>query len=373
MTRLADLTALDTIGLPVWSAYRPNGRSLSVCQGKGLTNEAAKLTALMEAAETASAEDCERLVSVWATTAEMKAAAREIVPLQNMMKCCLPNLDAGRKFGWVLGRALQSDRPVWAPYELVGLDMRYDAPWDRGVFKMSSVGLAAHRTWCDAILHGLLEAIEYDALALAFAWPGIFENLPIIEIEAAVNVEFDCAFEKVRAAFVQPEFIDITSDIGLPTVLCILAGSDRKAPFVGHACHPDPEAAMLAALLEAVQSRLTDISGARDDISWSDYETFAPQNKTTDNRPRQSFLDFKAKFPADQFVLQMPEKIASMREKLVLRGISDIFVFELSDPKSDIACVSVICSHLEVGTATDGYRIGQRARRRILQFGMGML
>src|SRR6266536_3026160 len=48
ITRLADVTGLDWVGLPVYQAIRPNSRSLSVSQGKGLTRAQAKASALME-------------------------------------------------------------------------------------------------------------------------------------------------------------------------------------------------------------------------------------------------------------------------------------------------------------------------------------
>jgi YcaO-like protein with predicted kinase domain len=42
ITRLADLTGLDRIGVPVFAAIRPNSRSVATSQGKGLTKDAAR-------------------------------------------------------------------------------------------------------------------------------------------------------------------------------------------------------------------------------------------------------------------------------------------------------------------------------------------
>src|SRR5437879_1103477 len=57
ITRIAVLTGLDVIGIPVAAAYRPNSRSISVHQGKGSTLAAAKASAVMEAAESFHAEN----------------------------------------------------------------------------------------------------------------------------------------------------------------------------------------------------------------------------------------------------------------------------------------------------------------------------
>ena len=56
ITRIANVTGLDSIGIPVVVVCRPNSRSLSVSQGKGLDLEAAKASALMESIEGYHAE-----------------------------------------------------------------------------------------------------------------------------------------------------------------------------------------------------------------------------------------------------------------------------------------------------------------------------
>src|ERR1043165_6629990 len=57
ITRIADITGLDTLGIPVFTAIRPMGTSLSTQQGKGVTVDAGRLSALMESLETYSAEN----------------------------------------------------------------------------------------------------------------------------------------------------------------------------------------------------------------------------------------------------------------------------------------------------------------------------
>ena len=57
ITRVATITGLDRIGIPVVTACRPNARSISVSQGKGITLAAAKASAVMEAIECFHAEN----------------------------------------------------------------------------------------------------------------------------------------------------------------------------------------------------------------------------------------------------------------------------------------------------------------------------
>ena len=56
ITRVADVTGLDVIGIPVVMAIRPNSRAIAVAQGKGATLAAAKASAIMEAIEGYHAE-----------------------------------------------------------------------------------------------------------------------------------------------------------------------------------------------------------------------------------------------------------------------------------------------------------------------------
>src|SRR5881227_3639577 len=57
ITRLGNITGLDRIGIPVAIAVRPNSRSVSVSQGKGLELPQAMASALMEACEGFHAEE----------------------------------------------------------------------------------------------------------------------------------------------------------------------------------------------------------------------------------------------------------------------------------------------------------------------------
>src|SRR5918997_2547108 len=71
ITRLADVTSLDWIGMPVYQAIQPNSRNLSVSQGKGLTRAQAQVSALMEALESFHGEEI-RQPTIRATVVEMR-------------------------------------------------------------------------------------------------------------------------------------------------------------------------------------------------------------------------------------------------------------------------------------------------------------
>ena len=57
ITRLADITGLDFLGVPVAQAVRPGAATVTVSQGKGATRAAAMVSAAMEAIELSCAEN----------------------------------------------------------------------------------------------------------------------------------------------------------------------------------------------------------------------------------------------------------------------------------------------------------------------------
>ena len=158
ITRLANLTGLDTIGIPVWSAIRPNGRSLSVSQGKGLTDEHAQASALMESIETWHAENV-ALPRRRGTVAAMRTRAR-VVDVRGLAR--VAPLPRDRVHEWVEGWDLVAGEPIWVPLEAVTLDTVFARP---PVFDVSSNGLASGNHVLEAIVHGLTEVIERDAEA----------------------------------------------------------------------------------------------------------------------------------------------------------------------------------------------------------------
>ena len=147
ITRVGDLTGLDQIGIPVWFAARPGSRSLCIANGKGVTEDGAWLSAVMESAEQAFAEEASRLVNFVASPAVAAKRGLRSIPLERQARCAARRLPREADLAWVSGLSLKTGEPVFAPYELVGMDMVSSAPWNSSHFRMSSLGLAAAATW----------------------------------------------------------------------------------------------------------------------------------------------------------------------------------------------------------------------------------
>jgi ribosomal protein S12 methylthiotransferase accessory factor len=152
ITRLANLTGLDTLGVPVWSAIRPNGRSLSTSQGKGLTDEHARASALMESIETWHAEHVAR--------PRRRATWRALgAGLGRLPRAGTARPAPDRAIDWVEGWDLAHDTAVWVPLEAVTLDTVFPDGY-APVIDVSSNGLASGNHLLEAIVHAICVGVE---------------------------------------------------------------------------------------------------------------------------------------------------------------------------------------------------------------------
>ena len=351
ITRVGDVTGLDTIGIPVWFACRPNSRSLSVSQGKGITDCQAQISAVMEAIECAAAEAPKPQISVLGSVDELRERGLRLVPFECLARTQANLIDGTVKRAWVRGEAFSTLETVYAPFELIGMDMRSDFPWDRKAFCMSSQGLAAGFDFDAAVLHALLELVEHDASFALEAAQGAIGHASNIRYQAGLNADLDFLIGKLADAGIVPELYDITNSIGIPVVMAVIPREvlSPDGPILrrsaGIACRLDMCTAAIAAILEAVQSRLTDISGARDDLPEERYQQNAQHAA---NRTAQ-WVDLSSnRVP----VAGRPgEPIwKGVAAHVLARGVNEIFVFALDTGVEGFSVVRVLGSGLSAAT-----------------------
>ena len=276
ITRVADVTGLDCIGIPVCNAIRPNARSLSVSQGKGVTLTHARVSAAMEAIELFHAERTPAHVEE--ATFDRLGAAHAVDPGRLSLLSGPQNGLGQVPLSWVRGLDLIADCPVRVPRDVVTCDLRSDAPSDR-VFLTSSNGLGAGNTREEAILHAVCEVIERDATCLHQSLSARIGHEPAL-IDTRTIDDPLCLWliDRIAAAEIDLHVWALYSDLGVPSFGCSI--SDRPggrilgAPigtFQGYGTHPDRGVALSRAMTEAVQARLTYISGGRDDLFRDDY------------------------------------------------------------------------------------------------------
>ncbi len=277
ISRVANITGLDHVGIPVFTACRPNSRSLSVFQGKGLTDDAARVSAVMEAYETWCAESID-LPLRFASHDELRFT-HPLVDIEALPLASTAGLDSGRPFLWVEGRDLmaadaRAARRVWLPYEMVHANYALPEPPHSAAFPATTNGLASGNTREEALLHALLEVIERDAVTLWRLGPDAWHGRCAVLPETVDDQGCRWLLDRFAAAGIDVAIFDATSDLGVPTFACLIdePTGTTGAAELGFGSHTAPEVALARALTEAAQARATYIAGAREDILDEDYQ-----------------------------------------------------------------------------------------------------
>lgn len=348
LTRVANITGLDVIGVPVWIAVRPNSRGLSTSQGKGLTDDAAKASAMMESVETWHAETIDHALRV-----ESVAGLRQKANIIDVDRLSFHEANPPRSdlpMIWIEGVDLGSDEPCWTPLDTVSTNYVQSASWSNSaVFFQSSNGLAGGNTRAEAIAHAMAEVIERDAIALNAVAMRRFEGSRRVSLSTITHPDCVDILTRFESAGLMTAVFDLTSDLGVPVVGCSIVDGDEQTrwralpPFSGYGCNANADIALFRALTEAAQSRLTYISGTRDDISFADYRRGGNAEDLAATRALM-------KGPASASLPQGSERLASsaednialMRAALGRSDIHSVVVVDLTKPRFDIPVVKVV-------------------------------
>ena len=364
ITRVANVTGLDRIGIPVVMVCRPNARSLAVSQGKGLDLDSAMASGLMEAAELHHAEHIALPLKLGS-----QLDLQDTHPLIDVGR--LARVE-GKRFSpplrmlWIEGVDLFSGTPRWVPYKSVRADFTLPPPPGSGCFDCSSNGLGSGNTHADAVCHAICEIIERDATAL---WNRLSRRG-----RSATGIDFtsvdDAGCREVLAKLDRADFSvaawETTSDVNIPSFFALI--SDRRDASnhhgIGAAAHPSRDIALLKALIEATQVRTTYIAGTRDDLALDEYGD-AGANRSDARRSACSqrthrHAECKTFRIIDRTRRWLRWNSCSSRPAV---GIAEAAVVDLSRKDLGLPVVRVVIPGLEGPDDHAGYVPGERARR----------
>ncbi|MBY5775502.1 hypothetical protein HFN63_37000 [Rhizobium leguminosarum] len=117
ISRVSELTALDRIGIPVFSAVRPLAATVTVSAGKGFDRDTAWVSAVMEAIDAQLAEQ-------FNPEETLTAAANELdLPYDLMDLNPHPSsiFDRGTLLGWTKALDIVEMKSTYVPLDAVGL------------------------------------------------------------------------------------------------------------------------------------------------------------------------------------------------------------------------------------------------------------
>jgi YcaO-like protein with predicted kinase domain len=366
ITRVANITGLDRIGLPVVQVSRPNSRSLAGSQGKGLSLAAAKASGVMESVEAYHAEN----ITLPVKYARHTDLSRDhcVVDATTLNRPKNSNYHSEIPLLWIEGIDLLRDEAVWVPFEMVDANFTYPRPAGVGCFAATSNGLASGNHLLEAISHGISEVVERDATTLWGLSGKEAQDLTRLDLQTVHDPACVDVLEKFSRAGIIVGVWETTSDIGVPSFLCKIR--DNTGPMTGtvdlpgYGCHPDRSIALFRALTEAAQTRLTIIAGTRDDLARSRYEQMGnPLVAWQDPRWSEDHgvRSFSQAPTCDAETVD--EDVTWLLDQLRRAGIQRVVVVDLTKPEFALPVVRVVIPGLEMALINpELYFLGHRAQ-----------
>jgi len=367
ITRLGNITGLDRIGIPVAVAVRPNSRSVSTSQGKGLDLAQAMTSALMEASEGFHAEEVGE-----GRHASYSALATNCNVVDPDMLCSTgQTFDIDVPIRWLEGFDLLRQEVCWVPAEIVHTD--YTRPLD-GYFLAGSNGLASGNHLVEALSAAICELIERDAVAVWSASGIRARARRSLDVASVDDPDCRALLVKYDDAGIAVRLWNVTTDIGIAAFVCDICDLSVREPrrlrhFHGAGCHPDRAIALVRALTEAAQTRLTYITGIRDDLLPVEYEeppTADIVDALLDALRQQSEPHLFHTVPtvaADDLGQDLRHELECLRSA----GITRVVAVDLTRPDFGIPVVRVVIPGLEGDIKHPHYTPGVRAHRAATQ------
>jgi ribosomal protein S12 methylthiotransferase accessory factor len=380
ITRVCETTRLDRTGVPTVCAIVPESLDdISIYNGKGITREQALIGAVMEAVERQTAAMC-----------DIPSHERKPTDLHrgiDVRACGLRDGYAEREISFVPAWDALSGEPIDVPKALVQMPWRGDCPFP----VTHTSGLAAGFTMMEAVYHALFELVERHLWALVHARahlrpqhmlskffasigagsaPDTLCDDPVIEIRTPTgDADVDGLCQRIDAAGLRLRLVAMGQP-GFP--IAVLASLHERAYgtetlHTGCGCSWSPGHACVRAITEAVQSRVADIQGARENIvRFSD-----PATRFTGHTRRRNALPHGRWYFDGPSVLvdfgeiadRSSDDLAEEFQRLlavVATVATRVAVVDLSPPSGRYSVVRVIVPELE-STAIDG-RLGASAQ-----------
>ncbi|MDG5807917.1 YcaO-like family protein [Streptomyces ossamyceticus] len=339
ITRLADVTGLDVLGIPVVMSVRPLARTLSVSQGKGATLDLARISAAMEAIELHHAERAVPAARFTDVPADQLSLPYPLLALEQHAGSLLTERTP---LDWITARRIGDGHQVLVPRQAVQMGRDLRDGWRSYTLTASSNGLASGNTRAEAVVHALYEVIERDATSALGTVPAHERHY----VDPTTVDEPYCAelIERIRSGGAWLEIVHAPSRFGVPAFACYLWHEDAAAAMVvGSGAHADAAVALSRAITEAAQSRLTFIAGTRDDIVASTY--LPPDGFARPHTPAAARPWNPAAYGSTAHYATCAEEADALAAAVTARTGHEPMAVDLAD-RTEFAVVKVLCPGL---------------------------
>jgi ribosomal protein S12 methylthiotransferase accessory factor len=228
--------------------------------GSGLTREQARSAAIGEGLERYCCAVYDKNDFICGTTGILCrehaiCPSREFALFHPDQPGRIPRPDENTPVAWVWGWSLCTERPILVPASLVYMPYFpcFPEQGEQVAGPTMSTGLACARSIEDAVLHGIYECVERDAFMIMW-----MNRLPAPRVDIQSHPFLRRLYEeRLGRDGLQYLLLQTTTDIPIPSFLCLLIDERRSPPMIsaGGAASLDPVQAAAKAMTEAVQTR----------------------------------------------------------------------------------------------------------------------
>jgi ribosomal protein S12 methylthiotransferase accessory factor YcaO len=387
ITRLAETTRLDRIGVRTHSATKPGTSDvISIYSGKGLSVSESVRTAIMECLErTGSLWNLSELIV--ASPAQASAIGDVVVP--SAFTEASRRLEPGQAIAWVWADQLGTTKRSLVPAQLA---FNGRAPQGVGILPFvntTSNGLGAAFDPDKAATHGLRELIERDVVSCVelLASDIHFNQLSSLaraftislgsdrfrdRLDHVLRVDLQSLPEtaagivsRLLGAGLSVEIRALPNDLGVPCFAAATAeerGMNKVLATAGYAAGYPIERTLVRALLELCQSRATHSQGGREDDS-------VVLEKCLQRTVDRSGWQFNQSLPGLAFddvlayFLPGEDALACYAERLQEAGLGPMYIYRCQ-PYPGIHVARLLVPEVETWHASAGEsRLGLRMER----------
>jgi YcaO-like protein with predicted kinase domain len=366
ITRVADITPIDVLGIPVFASVTPLAKDLTTHLGKGVDRETAFISSVMEAVERVSAEEfegeCRR-----ATYLELASSGAHVA---DPLSFDLPPLTSYRPnspFEWAEGWELFSAQPIWVLADLAR------SPAKEGILdQVDTNGLAAGFTYGYAVRSAILEVAERDAVSQHHFFEQYGHEGHVGPARRRIDPNSippkpKALVERAKKANLELILEDLTTDLEIPVISSALIdpsfpGAAGPTPLVfgGWSADVLAEVAVTRAILESFQSRLGVIHGARDS-----YNQVPSSRRETRRNPLAGVVEHDFSTIPNANLPDLETEIDFILARLKSIGLGQAIVIDMTRKTLDLPVVRMRVPGLSLFTI-DHRRVGWRSARHLL-------
>ncbi len=400
ITRVADITDMDRLRIPNYSAVLPGTEDyIWVYSGKGPTKNHAKASVIMESIERFSSLPANYEGKILTGKYKELSKSYDVLKYDEVIEPLSFQLTDEMNMDYCIGYDLITQKDILIPSSLAIFRYNPNPPSINPYSFFHTNGLASGNVMEEAICHALCEVIERDAVSIAEFSSSAFQyhllktiengflnnGILIRSLESKNFIDDNTVYsdidlngldyppvKKIVREFhkcqISLKVKDITTEIGIPTFIASSVewvNHDYGYLVEGHGTHPDSRIALMRAITEVSQSRAANIQGSRDDLRKMKYD---PQN-SDENKSWQFMASPKKKaftevnsFYNDDILDDIKLILGNLKNK----GFKNAIVVNLTNSRLQVPVVRIIVPGLET-FKINKLAVGSRAQENAIR------